>query len=129
MHRRENTAYPHDATGAEHLVQGTLHWSVSWRDAGKPVEEDGTGIAPPPIRRLLLEQHGEWIVRVDHAGAKAEVMRALRSTIGLSLQQATAATRDLPGVVYRGTRGEAMLLAQLLMAGEVTAKIEEASKS
>jgi hypothetical protein len=119
----QDVNYPPDAVAGERVCRGELRWSVSWHDAGTPVEEDGVGIAPPRVRTLLLTQNGEWRVQVDEPAARAEVMRVLRSTFQLSLAEASAATTALPGEIYRGTRGEAALLSERLAAAEVSATL------
>src|SRR5688500_5872366 len=89
--------YPSDAIAGERVLAGELRWSVSWRAADAPVEEDGLGVAPPRVRALLLAQYGEWRVRVDNRATRPKVMRALRSTFHLALSQASAATTAMPG--------------------------------
>jgi hypothetical protein len=113
--------YPGDAVAGERVWRGELRWSVSWHDADTPVEEDGIGVAPTRVRVMLLAQHGEWRVRVDEPAARTDVMRVLRSTFGLSLGQASAATTSMPGEIYRGTRGEATLLSERLASAGLSA--------
>lgn len=120
---REQGGYPPDTVCREHVTDGRLLWSASWRAAGTPVEEDGEGVAPLQIRVLLLTQNGEWLVRINDAAARPKVWQVLRSVFPTPLEQLPVLSDATTSIIYVGTRGEATLLVEALAASGIGAEL------
>ncbi len=101
--------YPKDASASESIDRGKIRWSVSFSDVdGVPVQEDGVGVAPCEVRKLLIRQHGRWRVSVDDPLVVTRVRRLLLKLFQLGTPV------NLPGCIYIGTVGEAELLVSEL---------------
>src|ERR671930_707789 len=91
------------------FLHGRLVWHALYLcpHCEAPVEEDGFGPAPDEFRRAILAQAGEWRLVVPEPGARAvRVVKVLRQALGLSLADAGALRKCLPGSVATGTRAE-----------------------
>ncbi|MEZ4373545.1 MAG: hypothetical protein R3B07_22175 [Polyangiaceae bacterium] len=103
-----------------------LYWSQSIRHCehcGATLEADSIGFPPAVYRDALLKDGGEYGVEVVDQTSRAAVASGLRETLELSLPDALAASRAVPGVVWRGTQAEAEWVRRRLAARGVQANI------
>jgi hypothetical protein len=90
------------------IINGTLRWYRSGTGAdGAPFEEDGIGFPPEYIRHQLIGQQGAWSVVVDEVINKPAVVRIVRKLLGLDMASSAKLLKEIPGVIYTGTKAEA----------------------
>lgn len=108
-----------ESTSGQSIIDGTLRWHRSGvATNGSPFEEDGLGLPPDDVRCQLIERDGEWEVLVDDSVNKAAVVRVLRETMKVDMVAAAKLLKNLPGVVYTGTKTEAeWICAKLIERG------------
>ena len=100
---------------------GKLWWheSVSCSSCGLHSEADGSGLPPDEVRQRLIATGGAWAVRLSDLKSGAVAGKVLREALGLDMKQLSSLLKQLPGIVYTGTRGESTWLVELLrVAGE-----------
>ena len=103
-------------------------WGMSFSCAycGSRVEAQGGRPAPPDVRDALISQDGKWALRVTTAGApRMKAVRALRSALSLSIEDAAKLKASMPGRVAEGTRGEMEYLEWVLSQEEIGASVEQ----
>ncbi|GIE36460.1 hypothetical protein Ait01nite_095050 [Actinoplanes italicus] len=116
-----------DATYAEMIVDGRLHWSVSHSCTAEPPghsEDCGRDDPPAELRRALLEQCGEYRLRVDGQSDRGAVMKVLRERLATPLPEMSALVATLAGAGLGGTEMELRLLAQQFTEAGVSALVQ-----
>lgn len=113
-------------TAGESLIRGRIEWHLdtSCTRCGYDALDCGNGIAPEPIRGMLLEQTGTWVARTVGPAPGTAVMRALRKVYGIGLAEARELSDRLNGSGLSGTRGESLFLQQQLAALGIDAAVE-----
>ena len=114
------------STADECLVRGQNEWylDTSCTYCGYDAYDHGTGTAPEPIRSMLLEQTGTWVVRTSGSAPGAAVMLALRKVFEAGLAEVRELADRLNGGGLTGTRGESLCLQQQLAALGLDATVE-----
>jgi hypothetical protein len=111
------------------LADAQLRWHRSYAcgACGARVEEDDVGPAPEEVRRAVLACGGVWRLLLDATGARAaRALKVLRAALGLSVADAAALRRCIPGAVATGTRAEMEQLRRELEADGVPATVDRA---
>jgi hypothetical protein len=119
------------ATYGELIVDGRLHWSVSHtctagNDEEPPGHSEECGWDEPPagLRRALLEQCGEYRLRVGAEESRGAVMKVMRERRGTPLPEISALVTTLGRAGLGGTEMELRLLAEQLAAAGVSATVQ-----
>lgn len=109
----------------ETVVSGRLRWyrSTSCPDCGN-VEEDGIGMPPEEVRKLILNEGGHWDVVAQEANGAAAI-KVVKGALNLSNVEAVEQLRSFP-IVFRGTLTEAEWLREKLSASSIEASIVKA---
>jgi hypothetical protein len=110
------------------IVSNELRWyrSISCPNCGH-IEEDGIGFPPEDLRDQLLKQGGRWKLVANEANRVA-VLKIIRSSLGLSMEEAAATLRHFP-TVYTGTKTEAQWLKTQMEASHISSRIVESVES
>jgi hypothetical protein len=114
-----------DRPGQGWMVQivksSKLRWEIDWVcESCGIAHAGGWGPAPENIRSALISEHGLICVHVpgdrNHRG---KTLKAFRHAFGVSIQEAKAMADELAGAGWCGTRVEASLIMELLIASGV----------
>lgn len=108
--------------------QGKLRWyeTVNCASCNLRSEADGIGMAPQGLREKLIESNGMWQVKLNEPKSTATVVKILRDALSLEMKEAAQIAKGLPGVVYTGTKGEAVWLIELLEKSGEKALLQKA---
>ena len=106
------------------VVDGNLRWYRS--GVGKDgivFEEVGVGMSPEYIRDYLIKKEGEWELIAGDPTNKSMVIRVMRSVMQLKMAEASKLLKDLPGVIYSGTKVEVDWLKAKLLESDIVVEV------
>jgi len=113
---------PLNVTVGQEMIDGRIVWYESYDCpyCGSRTEVDGKDDTPDEIRNALLAEEGEWGLNISENGPQAiQAIKTLREALGLSLSEAQAAKKKIPGIVATGTRAEMERLRYLLSSSNI----------
>jgi DNA-directed RNA polymerase subunit RPC12/RpoP len=114
------------AIGQAIITGDELVWSrgIKCEHCGSVKEFDDSGFPPSVYRNALRVQHGTWGVTVMSPEHRSKVAAVVRDIFELSLRDALAFSRKIPGQIWRGTECEATWLQRHLARKGVAAVID-----
>lgn len=111
-----------------HLGQGIdgdleLVWSLGFEcpNCGNAEEIDGHGFPPDQYRTALLTEYGDWTVSVTSESARVPSAQVLMKCLEMPRREAVRTVKNIPGVIWTGTKREAEWLLKHLKERDVTA--------
>ena len=95
--------------------EGGRGWYESFHcpSCGQAYEADGLTPAPEEFRREIIAREGEWVLEAT-ATPSVALLKVLREEFALSLDEAQAMKKQMPGELRRGTRYEVEKLLEVL---------------
>ena len=112
------------------FIDGPLRWCCSSRcsECGSAIESDDIGFPPDEIRQRILESDGCWEVLMTHkSNLNGKLVAVLRDQLNLTLSEIAERFRNVPGVIFSGTRVEAAWIKKLLIEAGTDADIVQIS--
>lgn len=110
---------------------GILVWyqSVSCDKCHKAVEVDDFGFPPPDIRNEIMKTEGKWNLIIGEIDSNKKLIgiRLLRDKLNYTNKEAISLSKNIPGIVYSGTKTEAEWLKGLLAGKGISASINKRS--
>ena len=101
----------------ESTTTGELTWYFTYkcRSCGSVVEGDDVGHLPEELRKLVMAEEGEWILRIDEVPKeKIKLMKILRQLLDLDLNSISGLLKTIPGNVKSGTWAEMEVIRKKL---------------
>jgi len=96
---------------------------------GASIEEDGTGMPSTWMRETILEQQGEWSIRLLRDSDRLKCVLKLRALLGFDIKAAGALIKGSCSVIWSGTQVECNWLASHLKELGVEIVIERATQT
>lgn len=107
---------------------GKLTWYQSYHceKCSDSVEIDDLGIPPNEVRQKILSVEGEWNLIVESVDKKKKMRTSqlLRNLFNYSMLEMKDLLKNIPGIVFHGTKTEVEWIQVKLEEINVTSKIE-----
>lgn len=117
-----------DITVAQTVINKNLRWykSYSCPFCGSASELDGDGFPPDELRKVFLDNEGEWSISFkDKDISKAAIMKILRQNLDLPLSQVNQMMKQLPTCFISGTKTEMAWMKGIFEAAEIQVNLVE----
>jgi len=98
-----------DMTVAQTVINRNLKWykSYSCPFCGSALELDGDSFPPNEIRKIFLDNEGEWSISFGEQDIyKVAIMKILRQNIDISISQVNQMLKQFPNSLISGTKTE-----------------------
>ena len=125
--RREAQVQVVQSIGFDNALQWSEGTKCPW--CGYTAEADDAGFPPLHYRNAILKDEGVWSIVVSNASHRVPFAKVIRKELSLSLGDAMAMSKLVPGVVWSGTECEVDWLRIALTAGRVDSAKEKCAET
>ncbi len=116
------------ANVGQSIIDLKLRWYLSCicKSCNTAIEMDDFGFPPDEIRQKILNQEGEWKLKINSLELKnkAKIIKVLRYALNLSIKDTSKLLKKFP-YVANGTKVEMLWLKELLINQNIRASIEK----
>lgn len=106
----------------------TLVWSRSMtcRACGSAIEEDGEGLLPMWMQKVLIEENGLWAAELVSESDRPRSVAVLRSLLSLDLKAAAQILKAQKAALWLGTQLECLWIKQHLESAGILVEVARA---
>ena len=111
-----------DMTVAQTVINRNLKWykSYSCPFCGSASELDGDGFPPNAIRKIFLDNEGEWSISFGEQDIyKVAIMKILRQNLDLSISQVNQMLKQFPNSFISGTKTEMAWIKDIFESADI----------
>lgn len=114
------------ASVQERLVGSVLEWEVEFAcsHCGNATASRSSGLLPEPYRRELLAVRGSHTIRAAPPINRAKALKALRSALGVTIEEAARRWQEAVDGRAKGTLVEMSFLRKALEAEGIGTEVE-----
>lgn len=116
------------ASFGQATIDSRLRWYLSYscNHCSSTVEMDDLGFPPDEIRQKIIDEEGEWILKigVEKLKNKAKLLKILRKALDISIQEVSKRYKNYSNIIS-GTKTEMQWLKQLLENEGIEASIDK----
>lgn len=108
-----------------------LVWSEATKceNCGYAIEADDTGFPPPHYRNTILDNEGAWSILITRKADRVPFAKVIRKELSLSLGDAMAMSRAIPGIAWSGTECEVDWIRNALEASGIESQKKKCAET
>lgn len=114
------------------IYQSSIDWQLRWSSSyecpycASINETDDIGFPPQAIRQKIIDEEGEWQLRIDErsSSGKIKALKIIRQILNLSIKEASELIRDYSKIA-KGTKTEMNWLKKRLLENNIQSKVEK----